>query len=319
MPYLRRYWSINPTVDNLHARVTLYFNDAELTDLANGSSSTAYAFAKASYVSALRVSKFPGGGALTFTGPNNIFTNNTTTGGENVVTGGFANSHPTWTGAAFASSAYGGGNYQVSFIVDQFSTFYIHPVRFPYEVLPVELTSFTGYNEGIVNKLQWSTASEKNTVKFEVEKSIESSNWSLIGEISAAGNSTTLRNYDFNDNNPVFGNNYYRLKIIDLDGTFTYSNVINIPINTVTNNSFVQVYPNPTKGILNIDVQSTSAYDINMITFDVLGKKVLEKSMNVVKGLNTLSIDYSTIAKGTYILQYSDGEGKLHTTKFVKD
>ncbi|HUM52685.1 MAG TPA: T9SS type A sorting domain-containing protein, partial [Chitinophagales bacterium] len=156
------------------------------------------------------------------------------------------------------------------------------------------------------------TASEKNTLKFEIQKSLESSNWLSIGENTAAGNSTTLRNYDFNDNNPVFGNNYYRLKIIDLDGTFTYSNVINIPINTVTNNSFVQVYPNPTKGILNIDVQSTSAYDINMITFDVLGKKVLEKSMNVVKGLNTLSIDYSTIAKGTYILQYSDGEGKLH-------
>ncbi|MBL0080815.1 MAG: hypothetical protein IPP53_17430 [Bacteroidetes bacterium] len=63
------------------------------------------------------------------------------------------------------------------------------------------------------------------------------------------------------------------MKIIDLDGTFTYSDVINIPINTVTNNSFVKVYPNPTNGILNIDIQSTSVYDINMATFDVLGKK----------------------------------------------
>lgn len=56
-----------------------------------------------------------------------------------------------------------------------------------------------------------------------------------------------------------------------------------------------------------------------MKTFDVVGKKVLEQPMSVVKGLNTLSIDYSTLAKGTYVLQYSDADGKLHTTKFVKD
>ncbi|MBL0080814.1 MAG: hypothetical protein IPP53_17425 [Bacteroidetes bacterium] len=52
--------------------------------------------------------------------------------------------------------------------------------------------------------MQWSTASEKNTEKFVIEKSLESSNWLSIGENTAAGNSTTLRSYDFNDNNPVF-------------------------------------------------------------------------------------------------------------------
>jgi hypothetical protein len=321
MPYLDRYWSINPTTDNLHARVTFYFTDAELDALVSGATGTAYAFSKASYASALRVSKFPGGGALTFTGPDNVFTNNTTAGGENVVTGGYNNTHPTWTGAVFGASAYGGsGNYQVSFIVDQFSTFYIHPVRFPYEVLPVELTSFTGWNDGSVNKLKWVTASEQNTNRFEVEKSYDNNSWSYLGAKVAAGNSTQVLNYDFTDNNPTIGDNYYRLRIVDNDGTFKYSNIINIPItDAIDRNGFGNIYPNPTGGELNVDVISTSKYDTRVLVYDVIGQSVFEKSTALIKGLNKLQFNFSFLAKGTYILHFADDTGKTHVTKFVKD
>ena len=319
MPYLRRYWSINPGTDNLHARVTLFFNNAELDDLVSGATGSAYAFAKANYASALKVSKFPGGGALTFTGPDNIYTNNSTGGGESVVTGGFANSHPTWTGAVFGPSIYGGGNYQVSFIVDEFSTFYINPVRFPYEVLPVELISFTGWNQGAVNRLQWVTAAELNTSKFVIEKSVDQGVWSVIGEKTAAGNSSQRLTYDFTDNSPIVGNNYYRLKVVDLDNTFSYSNTINIPVGEAVVNNFTRVYPNPTSGLLNVEIQSTDIYDTKIVAYDVIGKKVLDQSSSLNKGLNTLQLDFSKLANGSYILQFSDITGKVHTTKFVKD
>jgi hypothetical protein len=319
MPYLRRYWSINPGTDNLHARVTLFFNNAELDDLVSGATGSAYAFAKANYASALKVSKFPGGGALTFTGPDNIYTNNSTAGGESVVTGGFANSHPTWTGAVFGPSIYGGGNYQVSFIVDEFSTFYINPVRFPYEVLPVELISFTGWNQGAVNRLQWVTAAELNTSKFVIEKSVDQGVWSVIGEKTAAGNSSQRLTYDFTDNSPIVGNNYYRLKVVDLDNTFSYSNTINIPVGEAVVNNFTRVYPNPTSGLLNVEIQSTDIYDTKIVAYDVIGKKVLDQSSSLNKGLNTLQLDFSKLANGSYILQFSDITGKVHTTKFVKD
>ena len=319
MPYLRRYWSINPGTDNLHARVTLFFNNAELDDLVSGATGSAYAFAKANYASALKVSKFPGGGALTFTGPDNIYTNNSTAGGESVVTGGFANSHPTWTGAVFGPSIYGGGNYQVSFIVDEFSTFYINPVRFPYEVLPVELISFTGWNQGAVNRLQWVTAAELNTSKFVIEKSVDQGVWSVIGEKTAAGNSSQRLTYDFTDNSPIVGNNYYRLKVVDLDNTFSYSNTINIPVGEAVVNNFTRVYPNPTSGLLNVEIQSTDIYDTKIVAYDAIGKKVLDQSSSLNKGLNTLQLDFSKLANGSYILQFSDITGKVHTTKFVKD
>jgi hypothetical protein len=319
MPYLRRYWSINPGTDNLHARVTLFFNNAELDDLVSGATGSAYAFAKANYASALKVSKFPGGGALTFTGPDNIYTNNSTAGGESVVTGGFANSHPTWTGAVFGPSIYGGGNYQVSFIVDEFSTFYINPVRFPYEVLPVELISFTGWNQGAVNRLQWVTSTELNTSKFVIEKSVDQGVWSVIGEKTAAGNSSQRLTYDFTDNSPIVGNNYYRLKVVDLDNTFSYSNTINIPVGEAVVNNFTRVYPNPTSGLLNVEIQSTDIYDTKIVAYDAIGKKVLDQSSSLNKGLNTLQLDFSKFANGSYILQFSDITGKVHTTKFVKD
>ncbi|HRI35220.1 MAG TPA: T9SS type A sorting domain-containing protein, partial [Saprospiraceae bacterium] len=299
-PYLQRYWTVKPTT-NTNSIVTLYFTTTELNNLqtfAAAQSPPRYQFSGYN----LYVTKFPGGGNGTYTAP---------------CTGACASSAvsvPSVFGWDVAKSLH-----YVSFTINSFSTFYVHPALFPFAPLPVELISFTGYNDGAVNKLQWKTASEKNTLKFEVQKSLDATTWSAIGEKVAAGNSTIEINYDFNDNNPVIGNNYYRLKIIDNDGTFNFSNVINIPISNAIINSFVQVYPNPTNGILNVEIQSTSAYDIKMTTFDVLGKKVLEKSMNIVKGLNTLTIDYSILAKGTYVLQYFDSEGKTHTTKFVKD
>ena len=181
------------------------------------------------------------------------------------------------------------------------------------------MVSFTGFNQGVINKLNWVTASEENTLKFEIQKSIVTGVWTTIGETPAAGNSSQQINYDFSDNNPVIGNNYYRLKIIDNDGTFSYSNIINIPINEAVINGIVNVYPNPTNGNLNVEIQSTSSYDTKILVYDVIGKKVFDKENSLVKGLNILQFNFSQLAKGAYILQFADTGGKLYTTKFVKD
>jgi hypothetical protein len=195
----------------------------------------------------------------------------------------------------------------------------VHPNSFPFAPLPVELTSFTGWNQGAVNKLQWVTASEQNTMKFEVQKSLMAATWTTIGEVPAYGNSNQVRTYNLTDNNPVVGNNYYRLKIIDNDGQYSFSNVINIPISDAVINNFVRVYPNPTSGLLNIDIQSTGTYDTKITAYDVIGKKVYDKPAALAKGLNRIEIDFNILAKGTYVLQFADGDGNLHTTKFIKE
>ncbi len=290
-PYLQRQWTIHPS-NNTSAIVTLYFTNAELLALQAAASSGNYQFSGYN----LSVTKYPGGQAGNFTSAGS--------------------SNGEYVPSTFSSY---GSNHQVQFAVNSFSTFYIHPVLFPYSVLPVELTSFTGWNEGALNKLHWATASEKNTVRFEIEKSMSASSWNRIGEVAAHGNSTVPRTYDFNDNEPVVGNNYYRLKIVDADGQFTYSNVINVPISSPLISGFVKIYPNPTNSLLNVDVQSVSAYTAKISVFDLIGKKVLEKEAELVKGVSTITFDLSSHASGTYILQFADSEGKMHTTKFVKE
>ncbi|HMZ34742.1 MAG TPA: T9SS type A sorting domain-containing protein, partial [Chitinophagales bacterium] len=303
-PYLPRYWSINPvTKTGQDVTVTLYFTQAEFDALQAKATGTAYQF---STMADLVVTKFDNGSGGTFTAPPNYPATNSS---AKLI-------FPTITRYPDLST---GPDYAATFTVSSFSTFYIHPNRFPFAPLPVELVSFTGYNEGPVNKLQWITASELNTDRFEVEKSLDNSSWSLIGSKEAAGNSNQSLNYDFTDNEPIVGNNYYRLKILDNDGTFKFSNIINIPISEAVINGFSRIYPNPTGGQLNVELQATTAYETKITTYDVVGKKVQEKNISLVKGLNSLLFDFSDLAKGTYLLQFTDSKGKTHINKFVKD
>ncbi|MDB5227923.1 MAG: type sorting protein, partial [Bacteroidota bacterium] len=299
-PYLQRQWTITPA-NNTNSIVTLYFKNSELASLQAYANGTIYQFSGYN----LLVSKYHGGSNGTFTPP---------------CTGGTTGCMPvTAENVPAVFSAYGSSDHKVAFIINSFSTFYIHPALFPYAPLPVELTSFTGWNEETVNKLLWITASEINTAKYEVQKSLAAATWNTIGEKAAFGNSNQVRTYNFTDNDPVIGNNYYRLKIIDNDGKFTYSNIINIPIGEAVVNSFVNVYPNPTGGLLNVEIQSVGAYESRVVAYDILGMKTYEKVTALNKGINKLQFDFSLLAKGTYILQFTDSDAKLHTTKFVKE
>jgi hypothetical protein len=107
--------------------------------------------------------------------------------------------------------------------------------------------------------------------------------------------------------------------MIDLDGTFKYSNTINIPISEAITNGFIGVYPNPTGGELNVDIQSVGLYDTYVSVYDVLGKTIFEKPVTIVRGMNKLQFNFNQFAKGTYILRFADAQGTLHSTKFVKD
>ncbi len=314
MPYLDRYWTIKPQNPNLHAMVTLYFTAAEYNNLKTAATGTPYQF---SLPTALQVSKWPGGGGGAFDGPDNILNQNNRPGGVMLPGGnGYYGGNATWTTPLFNTY---NSDYQVSFIIDTFSTFYIHPVRFPYEVLPVELVSFTGTNEGERNRLNWVTSSEINTAKFIIEESADGNNWTYLGETNAAGNSNTSLSYQYFDESVLIGNNFYRLKITDLDGTYSYSQVINIKVNEVHSNVLAAIYPNPTSHIINIDIQSTENIDVNLTIYDILGQEMISQNATLTKGISKHSIDCSNLARGTYIIMYKDADGKLQQGKFVKD
>ncbi len=192
----------------------------------------------------------------------------------------------------------------------------------PTQILPVELTTFTGYNNGSINVLNWSTASELNSLKFEVEKSLDAINFEYLGERAAAGNSNMPLNYTLNDEHPVLGNNYYRLKMIDRDGTYAYSEIIIIRVSEVNlpTDGIISVYPNPTNDKVNIVYQAGTAQKLNLDIYNVIGQSMFNNTFEFNAGLHTIVVDAKQYAKGMYILNLQNSSnGEKHQAKFVKE
>lgn len=108
--------------------------------------------------------------------------------------------------------------------------------------LPISLLDFSAYKQDNSVELNWTTASEKNSDKFEIEKSRDNFNYKKIGIVDAAGNSNSLLSYTFNDEELTSGKIYYRLKMLDFDGSFEYSNVRYI---NIEKENIFSIYPNP--------------------------------------------------------------------------
>jgi len=181
--------------------------------------------------------------------------------------------------------------------------------------LPIELLTFDGWNEGAFNQLVWKTATEENSDYFEVQRSINGTDFMRIGEVQAAGNSLQVRSYDFQDNQPIIGLGYYRLKMVDLDGSFEYSNVVAIPIKLRDNTA---VFPVPAFDALNVvyDAAVTGEITVNMV--DALGKTLMTNVENTAQGFNQFQYDISQLPAGAYFLNVVDGSEAPIVRPFIK-
>mgnify|MGYP000470455723 CR=1 FL=1 len=159
-------------------------------------------------------------------------------------------------------------------------------------------------------------------LKFVVEKSIDAVHFDYLGERPAAGNSSIPRNYTLNDLHPVIGNNYYRLKMIDRDGQFKYSEIITIKVTEIAapSDGIVAIYPNPTNDKVNVVYQSGAAQRVNLDVFNTVGQNMYNNTYEFNAGLNTIIIDAVQYAKGMYIINLQNTtSGDKYLSKFVKD
>ncbi len=120
----------------------------------------------------------------------------------------------------------------------------------PISPLPVELISLQGFASDQSILLNWQTGSEQNNQGFQIQRTIDQLNWDSIGYVEGIGNSNVISNYNFEDIRPLDGLNYYRLKQIDLNGNFKYSDTISINFQKL--NSEIRLFPNPTNDSVQI-------------------------------------------------------------------
>lgn len=243
----------------------------------------------------------PGGGG----GGGYIYTDGTL--GSTAVTGGANGYTRTGSTGGLIDNAYGttpGANGKVVILSG--------PPAFYCGVLPLVLTSFTAaVNDGSVN-LYWHIENEIDFSYFEIEYSTDDVNFSQIGSVNYLNN---VSNYHFIPQSPQAGKNFYRLRLVDIDGKYTYSNIL--PVNISSNGNELLIYPNPASNYISLQLNSDGRQLINVVIFDNVGKCLISKNILAEKGDNYISLpDVKNLPSGIYLMKVNTGS-KMFVEKFV--
>lgn len=189
-------------------------------------------------------------------------------------------------------------------------------VKFIGVSLPVQLINFDGYNKDGVNHLVWQTASEINNAGFDVERMSTAGDFQKIAYVAGHGNTNTLTDYELNDDKPLLGDNYYRLRQIDFDGNFTYSDVISI-YNGEAITTTVSVYPVPVTDAVNVLVRNAQNASGAITITNVVGAIMYHSEVDIYEGTTVQKIDMTSFAAGQYFLKVTTGSSTrtIHVVK----
>lgn len=172
--------------------------------------------------------------------------------------------------------------------------------------LPVTWLYFRGKTVSKDNILDWATANEQNSKQFDVERSLNGTSFSRIGIVNAAGNSNQTNTYQYTDHDIDRLNSdvmFYRLKQIDVDGKFKYSNIVRLRY-TEKNTVNTIVYPNPTPGLVTILVGDNSLVGTMAALYDMNGRLMESIKINA----NSQQVNLGKYVNGTYFIKLNNGE-----------
>ncbi len=185
----------------------------------------------------------------------------------------------------------------------------------PINVLPVELLNFNAIPRANSILIEWETALELNTDRFEIERSLDGRNFNKIGVINSQGEGSGISSYSMNDKAPNAGMNYYRLRILDNDGTFEYSPVEAVRFEA---NSKLMIYPNPVQDMLNIQGDDFSSEEGTLEVFDKNGQRLYHGIIAFQSGTFQIETDkINVLNHGTYFLRVTQ-TSQSSVLKFIK-
>ncbi len=177
-------------------------------------------------------------------------------------------------------------------------------------VLPITGLEFTVSLQGNKSSLNWKTLSEINTARFDIERSTNGINFTAIATVNATGNSTTDTRYQEQDELSATGIYYYRIKIIDIDGQFKYSEIRSVVYRKNANS--IVVAPNPFKGDVNF---SNVGKAVRVNITDLTGRLLFSKKLN---NENNVQLQLGKLSAGMYHAQFVQADGTSTVVKLVK-
>jgi len=186
-------------------------------------------------------------------------------------------------------------------------------------VLPVSILNFGGFIKDNNAYLNWSTATESNNKGFYVERSKDAINFSDVGFVNGAGNSSQIKNYTYKDvtvKDMHVTTTYYRLKQVDLDGKISYSKVLPLNLKNVVQ---WRLYPNPVKDVATVELNLTTSSKVNVQVIAADGRIVINADKGVLnQGTQQVFINTQNLAKGSYIVRVKT-DNDTFTKTIVKE
>jgi hypothetical protein len=181
--------------------------------------------------------------------------------------------------------------------------------------LPIELLSLQATLLNEVVAISWITASEINNDYFDIERSRNGINFEKIGTKKGAGNSNATINYSLNDAAPFNGINYYRLRQIDYDGKYTYSNIVDV---NVPSYAFpVSIFPSPTSGDFTLSLTSETNSIVDIQVFNHIGQLIYSESEEIHSGNFLKSISLNERQDGLYYMRVL-ANGRSYSARVIK-
>jgi hypothetical protein len=170
-------------------------------------------------------------------------------------------------------------------------------------MIPVELSSFTASANANSVTLNWSTATETNNSGFSIErKTPRDERWIEIGFVPGFGTTTEIKSYSYADENLQMGAYSYRLKQVDLDGTFEYTNSVEIEVYAPDEFVLAQNYPNPFNPSTTIEFSVPDLSEVDLSVYSVIGEKVATIVNSTFEaGYHTVNFNAVNLPSGTYI------------------
>ncbi|MBV6513433.1 MAG: hypothetical protein FMNOHCHN_02965 [Ignavibacteriaceae bacterium] len=181
-------------------------------------------------------------------------------------------------------------------------------------IIPVELTSFTASTINDQVTLSWVTASEKNNLGFEIERKSSKGSFEQVGFVQGNGTSLLQNSYVFTDRGLEEGNYSYRLKQIDFDGTYTYSDVVEVEILNPVQFALEQNYPNPFNPSTLIKFSLPVESRVELSVFNALGEKV-RVLVNEVRKSGNHEVEFNALGLSSGVYFYKLEAGEFISTK----